>query len=412
MKLALFGGKPVRKEPFPPYPIITYAEKLAVLDVLDSGILNGFRASKGPGFLGGPKVREFEEQVADYYHVDYAVSFTSATAALHAACDALNVENNEAIVTPYTFNSSVTCVLMANGTPIFADVEYDSCCLDPAEVEKEITNSTRAIILVHLFGGPANMNGLLKAARKGGVKIIEDCAQAPGAKYNGKLVGTFGDCGILSFVADKHVSTGEGGMLITDSEDIARWTRLVRNHGDALHEPMLGWNYRMTEIQAAIGIEQWKKLDEYNEHRIELADYLTRIFSGVPGFTTPRVRTGDKHVYYAYPLKIDSEIIGIKQEDFVTALKAEGIPCGAGYIRPLHLLPLFQKRAHTALLIGENTMTVQKYDHGLCPVAEKLSFRDMVVFPIVRPPATIDDMEDIVRAIHKVLGGRDQWTSG
>ena len=205
-------------------------------------------------------------------------------------------------------------------------------------------------------------------------------------------------------------------MLFTNSAPIAQISRLIRNHGDALHEPMLGWNYRMTEIQAAIGIEQWKKLDEYNDHRIYLANILTRCLSTIPGFITPLVREQDKHVYYAYPLKIDEEVIGIKQEDFVAALKAEGIPCGAGYIRPLYLLPLFQKHAHSALCdsggIYSDSITMQDYKRGMCPVTERLSFRDMVVFPIVRPPATIGDMSDIIMAIHKVLEGKDQWKSG
>jgi len=236
VKLAINGGNPVRRKPWPKYPIIGEEEKQAVLDVLDDGQLVSFRASlAGDWFLGSTNVKEFERAVADYHNVKYAISFTSATAALHGAVVACGVEPlSEVIVTPYSFNTSATAPLMHNAIPVFADVSPYDFCLESASIEANITERTQAIIPVHLFGGPAEMDGIMALAGHYDLKVIEDAAQAPGALYKGRQVGTIGDCGVFSFVGEKNASCGEGGMLITDDPEIARVARLVRNHGDAL----------------------------------------------------------------------------------------------------------------------------------------------------------------------------------
>lgn len=409
-ELALLGGKPLRSKPFPSHPVIGDAEKRAVLEVLDGGRLSTFIAAPGEYFNGGRKIREFEKQFAEYHGVRHAVAFNSATAALHAAVVAVGVPAGaEVIVPPYTFTSTATCALMHNAIPVFADIEEDVFGLDPAAVERAITPLTRAIIVVHLFGHPANLSGILDVARRYNLRVIEDCAQAPGAKYEDRLVGTFGDCGIFSFTESKTITTGEGGMLITNSEEIVATARMVRNHGEMIVEghaertyssSMLGWNYRMTEMEAALGIVQFGKLEQLNQHRIDLANYLSEQLRGVEGLGTPRVWPNAKHVYYVYPLKYDEETIGLPRDLFVKALNAEGIPFGAGYVRPLYLSPLYQDRRHVAF---EHYTGHASYEAGLCPMAERLHEKELMLTGVVRFPATYDDMDDIADAVHKVM---------
>ncbi|MSO55865.1 MAG: DegT/DnrJ/EryC1/StrS family aminotransferase [Acidobacteria bacterium] len=408
--LALLGGKPVRTTPFPRHPIIGPEEKDAVAKVLDSAELSGFIAVQGPKFLGGRKVREFEERVAAYHGVKYAVSFNSATAALHAAVVAVGVNpGEEVIVPPYTFTATAACALMHNAIPVFADVEDDIYCLDPKAVAAAITPLAKAMIPVHLFGHPADIDRLLDVARMNGLKVIEDCAQAPGALYKGRPVGTFGDCAVYSFTENKTITTGEGGMLITNDAGVAEAARLVRNHGEVI-EPasgahartasILGWNYRLTELQAALGIVQFAKLDALNSCRRELAGYLSGALAGNRAVIPPSVRPDCTHVFYNYALKYDAEAAGIPRDVFVKALAAEGIPFGAGYVPPLYLNPVYQNR--DAFAFKHYTGSVS-YDKGICPVTERLHERDLVLTQIARSAATTADMDDVVRGIEKVL---------
>lgn len=417
-KLALFGGKPVRSKPFPPHPIIGENEKRAVLRVLESGRLSTFIAAPGKNFLGGEKIREFENLFAKYHDVKYAVAFNSATAALHAAVVACGVEPlKEVIVPPYTFTSTATCALMANAIPVFADVKRDTFNIDPREIEKNISPLSRAIIPVHLFGNPADMDEIIEIAKNHHLKVIEDCAQAPGAMYKKRLVGTIGDCGIFSFTESKTITSGEGGMLITDSEEIAEIARLVRNHGEAIiagqprsyRSTILGWNYRITEVDAAIGIEQFKRLDEFNNKRIALASYLSKKLKKIDGLTPPFVHPNMKHVYYAYAIKYDAEKIGIPRDLFVKALDAEGIPFSAGYVRPLYLNPIYHENRP---FIYKYFTRQASYEKGTCPVAESLYEKELILTPVCRPPATFDDMGDIIKGIEKVVENRDELRTG
>jgi dTDP-4-amino-4,6-dideoxygalactose transaminase len=410
---ALLGGKPVRSRPFPPHPIIGDEEKRAVMEVLDSGKLSTFLAVPGEYFNGGKKIKEFEKAFCDYHGVKYAVAFNSATSALHAAVVAVGVEPcQEVIVPPYTFTSTATSVLMHNAIPVFADVEDIYFGLDAASVEKSISPLTKAIIPVHLFGHPAKMDELLAVARRHKLKVIEDCAQAPGAKYKDRHVGTLGDCGIFSFTENKNITTGEGGMLVTNDEAIAEAARLVRNHGEAVvsgqtvrtyNSTMLGWNYRMTEMDAALGVVQFRRMAELNGGRIDCANHLTSKLKGIPGLTVPAVADGAKHVYYVYAMKYDAKRLGLPRETFVKALVAEGIPFGAGYVRPLYLSSIYHENRPFAY---QHYTGNARYDKGLCPVTERLHERDLVLTGITRPPATREDMEDVVAAIHKVLENR------
>jgi perosamine synthetase len=409
MKLALLGGEPVRSKPFPPHPVIREEEKRAVLRVLESGRLSTFIASPGEYFLGGQTIKQFESAFASYHGVKYAVAFNSATAALHAAVVGTGVEpGEEVIVPPYTFTSTATCALMQNAIPVFADIEDITFGLNPLAVERAITPLTRAIIVVHLFGHPANIDALMETARRHNVRVIEDCAQAPGAKHDGKLVGTFGDCGVFSFTESKAITTGEGGMLITNDLATAEAARMVRNHGEMIADGQtersyssstLGWNYRMTEIEAALGLVQFGRLQELNERRVELAKYLSKRVVGLEGISPPVTLPGTHHVFYVYAMKYDEAQCYLPRDVFVKAMNAEGIPFSAGYVPPLYLAPLYQTRRHPAFKYHAGAV---KYEKGLCPTAERMYEKEVMLTGVARFPATERDMDDIANAMQKV----------
>lgn len=413
-KLAINGGKPVREKQFPKHPIIGDDEKNAVLQVLESQNLSTFIAAPGKNFLGGKKIREFEDKFAKYLGVKFAVAFNSATSALHGAVVAVGVRpGEEVIVPPYTFTSTATSVLMHNAVPIFSDVKKDIYCIDPEKLDDKFSPLTKAIIPVHLFGHPCDMDEILEIANQRKIRVIEDCAQAPGATYKGKKIGTMGDCGIFSFQETKNMTTGEGGMLVTDNEEIANVAQMVRNHGEVMLPQMtertykseiLGWGYRMTELEAALGIVQLSKLERMNEQRINLANYLTKGISKIDGLTHVKYDFV-KHVYYVYSFSYDEEKIGIPRQKFCEAITAEGIPIGGGYVKPLYQSPLYTERR--AFAFNHYTGNA-KYETGLCPITELLHEKELVMIQICRPPATKEDMDDIINAFEKVINHKDE----
>jgi len=412
-KLALFGGKKIREIPFPQHPMISNDEKNAVLDVMESGNLSTFVASAGKNFLGGKKIREFESKFAEHMGAKFAISFNSATSALHAAVVAVGVKpGEEVIVPPYTFTSTATSVLMHNAIPIFSDVKENTYCLDPSKLKNNLSDLSKAIIPVHLFGQPCEMDEIINFAKKNNLAVIEDCAQAPDAEYKNKKVGTIGDCGIFSFQETKNMMTGEGGMLITNNENIAHVSQMVRNHGEMILEgkersyksEILGWGYRMTELEAAIGIVQLSKLENMNNKRIELAEYLTNRFKQIDGFEHFRLRDV-KHVYYVYAISYNEEKIGMPREVFCEAMRAEGIPFFGGYVKPLYLNPIYQERKAFAF---EHYNGNANYKKGLCPITELLHGKKLVFTPVCRPPATKEDMNDIVNAIEKIIENKNE----
>lgn len=403
-KLAIVGGAKIRVKPFPPHPIIEEEEKGAVLDVLNSGRLSYFIASKGQLFYGGGKVIEFEEQFSKYIRAKYAVSMNSATACLHAALAAVGVGGgDEVIVPPYTFTSTASTVLMQNATPVFADVDGDTFCIDAADIEKKITSKTKAVVVVHLFGRPADMDEIMKLAKKFKLKVIEDCAQSPGAIYKGRKVGTIGDIGVFSFTESKIITTGEGGMLVTDNKNEAKIAQMVRNHGEALVEGkprsykslILGWNYRMPEIEAALGITQLAKLEKFIKIRSELCTYLCDKLKNFDFIEVPKIPKNMRHVYYVLAVKFRESVIGVERNSFVEALNAEGIPFAAGYVRPLYLNAIFNQKG-------------KKYHWGTCPVAENLYKKELMLTAICRPYANKKNMDDVVEAFEKIVRNIDQ----
>src|SRR5215831_11497491 len=221
-QLAIKGGKPVRTQLFPAYNPIGKEEKDAVQKVLDSGNLSQFLGAWGSDFLGGPTVRKFEEAWCKAIDVSYAVSVNSNTSGLFAAMGAIGIQpGDEVIVSPYSMSASAIAPILYGGVPVFADIDPDSFCLDPRSIESRITDHTRAILIVHIFGRAADMDAIMKIAKEHNLMVVEDCAQAPMGKYKGKYVGTMGDIGVFSLNYHKHIHTGEGGMIVTHRADLA-----------------------------------------------------------------------------------------------------------------------------------------------------------------------------------------------
>ena len=413
-ELAILGGKKVREIPFPKHPIIGEEEKNQILEVLESGNLSTFVAAPGENFLGGKKIREFEEKFAKKFGTKFAIAFNSASSALHAAVVSVGINpGDEVIVPPYTFTSTATSALMHNAIPAFCDVKEDTFCLDPSKLLSVYSNLSKAIIPVHLFGHACDMDEIMEFAKKKNLKVIEDCAQSPGGKYKNQNLGTIGDCGIFSLQETKNMTTGEGGMLITNDENIARTAQMVRNHGEMIIpsqksrsyvSEFLGWGYRMTEIEAALGIAQLSKLDFFNNERIKLAEYLSSEINKIEGLKHVKYNFV-KHVYYVFAFSFDEDKIGISRNKFCKSLNAEGIPCGAGYVKPLYLNPLYLEKRSFAFKHYTGNL---EYFKGLCPVTEKLHEEQVVTIAIVRPPATIDDMKDIILAVKKIFNNKEK----
>ena len=389
-------------------------ERNQILEVLNSGNISTFVASPGEHFLGGKKIREFEENFAAKMGTKYAVAFNSASSALHAAVVAVGVQpGEEVIVPPTTFTSTATSALMHNAIPVFSDVKRDTFCLDPAKLDHVSSPLGKAIIPVHLFGNSCDMDEILVFAKKNNLAVIEDCAQSPGAQYKGRTVGTMGDCGIFSFQESKNMMTGEGGMLITNDDDIAKISQMVRNHGEMITPTLknrtyksefLGWGYRMTELEAALGIAQLSKLDYFNNQRIKLGTFLHNEINKIDGLKHVKYEFV-KHVYWVFGISYDENKVGIPRDLFCEALKAEGIPCSAGYVKPLYLNPLYQeKRAFAFKHYTGNA----KYEKGICPVAELLYEKELINTMICRPPASINDMEDVIMSIHKIIENKNE----
>jgi perosamine synthetase len=419
--LAINGGTPVRTKLFPAYNTIGAEEKVAVQKVLDSGNLSQFLGAWSSDFLGGPTVRKFEEAWCKALGVNHAISVNSNTSGLFTAIGACGIQpGDEVIVSPYTMSASAIAPMVYGGVPVFADIDPDTFCMDPKSIEKVITPHTKAILIVHIFGHPADMDAVMSLAKKHNLIVIEDCAQAPMGKYKGKHVGTIGDIGVFSLNYHKHIHTGEGGVITTNNPNLAERIQLIRNHGENVVEAkgltditnMIGYNYRMTEIEAAIGIEQLKKLPDLLEQRLHNAKFLHENVEGLKGLSSqPWVVKDSLHTFYVQTLRYNPSVLGVHRDKFVNALKAE-LPSailretaplvGAGYVKPLYLQPIYQQKVGKCSFNCSHYKGEVKYDMGICPVAERMHFSELITHEYMRPGMTKSDLEDVVRAFEKV----------
>lgn len=429
-KLALFGGKKVRNKDFLNPWFFDKKETKAVLSVLKSNELSGFLAFKGKKFFGGKKVLELESAFEKHYKIKHALAIQSATAGLHAAIAACDLEpGDEVICTPYSMIASATAAIMHNAIPIFADIDPINFNICPKSFKKLINKKTKAIIVVHLFGYPAEMNEIMKIAKDNNIYVIEDCAQAPDALYRNKFVGTIGDIGVFSFNQNKTITCGEGGIVLTNNNELAKRLELIRNHGEVVVDKypvksisgIIGYNYRMTEIEAAIALEQFKKLKKLNNHRIRLAKYLTQKLKKFGDlFQLPA--TGcekclndckSKHVYFVYPFKYNCKVLNLSRDLFAKALQAEGFPVTIGYLRPIYLEPMYQKlKAYGKKgfpFKGPHISKKIQYKKGIAPVCERMHFKELLFTNICRYPLTEKDMDGFVEAIQKIIKNVDEF---
>lgn len=426
-KLAINGGEKVRTEKFPAYKPIGKEELEHSKQVFKDSIFSRFLGCWHEDFYGGPQVQALEKKWAEYFGVKHAISVNSATSALYCAVGAIKTEPfDEIIVSPYTMCASATAPLIYNAIPVFADVEPDCFCLDVKSIEEKITDKTRAIIVVDILGQPYNATEINALAKKHNLKVIEDCAQAPYAKLNGKFAGTLGDIGIYSLNYHKHIHSGEGGILVTNDDELANKLRLIRNHAEAVVEAkgdkdlvnMFGFNYRMTEIECAIANEQLSKLENLVIERRKNIEYIENALKEIPFLTMPKVRNGAEHSYYMHAFLFDEKIAGIHRNDFVKAVCAEltpielreteGIKVGCGYVKPLYLAPMFQNKIAYGSkgfpwnYAEKENNRIYNYSKGICPVVEDLHFNKLITHEYMRPGMTQKDLDDFIKAFYKV----------
>lgn len=359
----------------------------AVLDVLQSDWLTT-----------GPKVKEFERAIANYVGVKHAIAVSSGTAALHSAMYALGIgPGDQVIVPPMTFAATANCVVFQGGTPVFADVDPETLLLDPAKVEENITDRTKAVIAVDYAGQPCDYDILREIADHHNIALIADGCHALGAQYKGKRVGSLADMTVFSFHPVKNITTGEGGMVVTGDEKLAARLRLFRNHGiTADHSQRseqqswfyeisdVGYNYRITDLQCALGISQLKKLPVFLERRQGIAACYNNAFANVPGITPLAVQHDVFHAYHLYVVKLNFAALGSDRTTIFQTLQKKGIGVNVHYI-PVHMHPFYRKRFGTG--------------PGLCSVAEE-EYERIISLPMF-PGMTDYEIENVIRYVGK-----------
>lgn len=420
-KLALFGGIPTIDRPLDAFHSIGEDEVQAATEVIRGGVLSAYIGAPGPGFMGGRKVQQFEAEAAQYFGVKHAIAVNSWTSGLIAAVGAIGIEpGDEIITTPWTMAATATAILHWNGIPVFADIDSETFNICPKSVEKLITNKTKAIFAVDIFGQTADMTQLRQIANRHGLKLLCDTAQSPGAKTGDAYTGTLADIGGFSLNYHKHIHCGEGGVLVTNDDHLAKRLCLIRNHAEAVissddpHElcNMLGFNFRMGEIEAAIASVQLCKLEGRVQSRQRIADELNAGLGALKGLKIPKVAEGATHVYYVYGMTLDLAQIGLSRTRLVEALRAEGVPALVVGYQNLHLLPLFRNKiAYGTKGFPWNSPYCTNdvhYGPGLCPTAEKLHNETFLGINICMNELPTEDVALIIKAFRKVWSNLEE----
>jgi len=402
-RLAILGGEPEVKGALASFNTIGVRERALVDEVLEKGPLSGFYGSWSKEFWGGPMVRRLEETWKRTFLCRHAVSVNSNTSGLIAAMGAIGVgPGDEVIVPPYTMSATVVAPLFYGGNPTL--------------VEKAIGPRTKAILAVNLFGQPARLAQLRALADRYGIRLVEDNAQAPLATEHGRFAGTIGHIGVFSLNVHKHVQSGEGGICTTDDDELALRLQAIRNHGENVAEEigladisnLVGFNFRLSELSAAVAIAQIERGQAIVEERVKIAESLTTAVRGLPGIAAPAVREGCRHVYYLWCPRIDATAAGVSRAILLKALVAEGVPLGAGYVPPLYRLPLFRR----GIAIGSGgwpfSITGRTYPDGLCPVTERLYERELVTYEVCAYAPTEQQLAQMGAAFAKVWEHRGE----
>lgn len=410
-KLAIHGGEPVRARPF---PSINDASGRTIGDeelALVTEVIRSAKLNRG----AGEKVAQLEREFAAYMGQKACTAVTSGTAALHTAVGAINPDPGDEIITgPVTDIGGIVAILLANAVPVFADLDPYTYGMDPADLQRRITPRTKAIMPIHITGNPCDMDPIMAIAERHNLYVIEDCAQAHNATYKGRKVGTIGHFGAFSLQQSKHMTTGDGGLVITNDDLLGERAALFANKGWPNYGAggrdyiCFGVNYRMTELQAAVALAQLRKLDGIVARRIRAAEIITGMVDGLPGVHPPTTYPDCQHVYWFYPLRVVEAELGASPRDFAAALSKEGIPAGAGYIgKPIFMYDLLRNKqvygsSHFPWSLQPPGQEV-RYEAGECPGCEQ-ALAEMVVLPC-NERFTEEDACDIGRAVRKVAEG-------
>lgn len=403
--LAIQGGAPFRSKPFPQWPVRDRSDEEAVAGVVRNGVWG----------LGGKCIPEFAAKFAAFHNAKHGVAVCNGTVALQVGLTALGVgPGAEVIIPAYTFVATAAAVLQVGAVPVIVDVDPDTLCLDPKAAEAAITPRTACIVPVHVAGNPCDMDAICDLAARHRLPVLEDAAQAHAAQWRGRGVGSIGDLGSFSFQSSKNLAAGEGGALITNSSFLADLCQAYSNcgrwDGPAGPRPVLGWDFRMTEMQAALLLSQMKRLEDQtvlrNNNGIYLADRLSNIPGVIPARRDPRVT---RHAYHLFMFRLDQEIWGVSLPLFLQALTAEGIRCSSGYV-PLYRTSGFVTGGQScpAAWPGVSQQLARvDYSRMYLPVAEQAS-SSMVWLTQNMLLGTQADMDDIAGAVAKLWEERDE----
>ncbi len=404
-RLAVNGAAPVRTEPFPAWP----------MDLEESARAAGETVRSGQwGSIRGEKVRAFEKRFAAFQQAAHGIAVSNGTTALCLALQAVGIEPGDEVVVPaYTFIASASSIVMSNAVPVFVDIDPDTYNLDPGLVEQAITPKTRAVMAVHFAGLPADMDRLGEIADRHGLAVIEDAAQAHGARWGGRGVGGLGAMGAFSFQSSKNLNAGEGGIMLTNDDDLASAARSLADCGHAAPGPRynhyrMAGNNRMTEVQGALLLVQMEHLEARAIRRHENGEYLTERLGAVEGIVpVSRPPEADRHARHIYMFRYSEEAFGgIPKTRFIEALRAEGIPASPGYSIPLYKQPVFRERNYG--IYRSPALSAVDYDALNLPVTERVCRSEAVWFTQNVMLGSREDMDDIVRAVAKIGDHRDE----